>query len=258
MEFERQLPTEQQDTADIVSGILAIQARYARRQRRPLGRGTHAKGVCVRGDVRDLRRRDDHRPCGAGGAARARAVRQAGDLPGHRPVRQRLVVRREGFEARRPRALVRGRGARRGRRSARDAPRLLDEQRADIPDQRRARLRGLHARGRGGRVPRAPAGAAVAVLQGHEGLRPDGRPRHAAEEYDPGSLPANPVLEHRAVPARARRGGEVLGDPGARQQRAARGQGPERAARRTAAPREPGRGAGQLRFRAAVARHVGG
>lgn len=48
MEFERKLPTEQQDTADIVSGILAIQARYARRQRRPLGRGTHAKGVCVR------------------------------------------------------------------------------------------------------------------------------------------------------------------------------------------------------------------
>ena len=48
MDFERKLPTEQQDIADIVAGILAVQARYARRQKRPLGRGTHNKGVCVR------------------------------------------------------------------------------------------------------------------------------------------------------------------------------------------------------------------
>ena len=48
MEFERKLPTEQQDIADIVAGILAVQARYARKQKRPLARGTHAKGVCVR------------------------------------------------------------------------------------------------------------------------------------------------------------------------------------------------------------------
>jgi hypothetical protein len=48
MDFERKLPTEQQDIADIVAGILAVQARFARRQKRPLGRGTHTKGVCVR------------------------------------------------------------------------------------------------------------------------------------------------------------------------------------------------------------------
>jgi hypothetical protein len=46
--FERKLPTEQQDIADIVSGILAVQARFARQQKRPLGRGTHTKGVAVR------------------------------------------------------------------------------------------------------------------------------------------------------------------------------------------------------------------
>ena len=48
MDFERKLPTEQQDVADIVAGILAVQARFARKQKRPLGRGTHTKGVCVR------------------------------------------------------------------------------------------------------------------------------------------------------------------------------------------------------------------
>jgi catalase len=48
MDFEQKLPTEEQDTADIVAGILAAQARFARKQKRPLGRGTHTKGVCVR------------------------------------------------------------------------------------------------------------------------------------------------------------------------------------------------------------------
>ena len=48
MDFERKLPTEQQDIADIVAGLLAVQARFARLQKRPLARGTHAKGVCAR------------------------------------------------------------------------------------------------------------------------------------------------------------------------------------------------------------------
>ena len=48
MNFERKLPTEQADIADITAGILAVQARFARQQKRPLGRGTHTKGVCVR------------------------------------------------------------------------------------------------------------------------------------------------------------------------------------------------------------------
>jgi RoxA-like, cytochrome c-like/Cytochrome c len=48
MDFERKLPTEQSDIADITAGILAVQAHFARQQKRPLGRGTHTKGVCVR------------------------------------------------------------------------------------------------------------------------------------------------------------------------------------------------------------------
>lgn len=51
MDFERVLPTEPQDIVEIVAGILALQARYAREQKRPLGRGTHTKGVCVRATV---------------------------------------------------------------------------------------------------------------------------------------------------------------------------------------------------------------
>ena len=48
MQFERKLPTEDSDISEIVAGILTIQSRFARQQHRPLGRGTHTKGVCVR------------------------------------------------------------------------------------------------------------------------------------------------------------------------------------------------------------------
>jgi hypothetical protein len=47
-EFERKLPTEDADIADIVRGILAIQMRTAVTQMRPLARGTHNKGIAVR------------------------------------------------------------------------------------------------------------------------------------------------------------------------------------------------------------------
>ena len=58
MNFEEKLPTEDVDIADIVKGLLAIQAMSAATQKRPLARGTHAKGVCVRGtfEVFDLAR----------------------------------------------------------------------------------------------------------------------------------------------------------------------------------------------------------
>ena len=46
--FERKLPTEDADIAGIVRDILTVQARFAARQKRPLGRGTHTKGVCAR------------------------------------------------------------------------------------------------------------------------------------------------------------------------------------------------------------------
>jgi hypothetical protein len=47
--FERLLPTEDADIQEIVAGILAAQANFAHAQNRPLGRGTHTKGTCVRG-----------------------------------------------------------------------------------------------------------------------------------------------------------------------------------------------------------------
>jgi hypothetical protein len=51
-------PTEAADIAEIVRGILAIQAQAADKTRRPLSRGTHAKGICVRAEfeVLDIRR----------------------------------------------------------------------------------------------------------------------------------------------------------------------------------------------------------
>jgi mono/diheme cytochrome c family protein len=56
MTFERPLPNEAEDIAAIERGILIVQARYAAEQHRPLGRGTHTKGVCIRGtfEVFDL------------------------------------------------------------------------------------------------------------------------------------------------------------------------------------------------------------
>jgi hypothetical protein len=47
--FERMLVSEDADIQEIVQGILLAQARFAKAQHRPLERGTHAKGLCVRG-----------------------------------------------------------------------------------------------------------------------------------------------------------------------------------------------------------------
>ncbi len=54
--FERLLPTEDEDVKEIVAGILHAQMRSAVAQHRPLMRGTHTKGICVRGsfEVFDL------------------------------------------------------------------------------------------------------------------------------------------------------------------------------------------------------------
>ena len=46
--FERKLPTEEADAASIVRAILKVQAAFAAAQNRPLGRGTHTKGICAR------------------------------------------------------------------------------------------------------------------------------------------------------------------------------------------------------------------
>ena len=47
--LERLLATETSDIQEITHGILKAQARLAAKQKRALARGTHAKGVCVRG-----------------------------------------------------------------------------------------------------------------------------------------------------------------------------------------------------------------
>jgi hypothetical protein len=54
--FERPKASEAADIAEIVRGILAVQARFGRIQHRLPGRGTHTKGVCLRGtfEVFDL------------------------------------------------------------------------------------------------------------------------------------------------------------------------------------------------------------
>jgi hypothetical protein len=56
VDFERELPTEDADIAAIVQGILTLQAKYASDQKRPLARGTHAKGVCAKAEfeVKDV------------------------------------------------------------------------------------------------------------------------------------------------------------------------------------------------------------
>jgi hypothetical protein len=41
--------TEEADIATLTQGILTLQQKYAAQQNRPLGRGTHTKGICVRG-----------------------------------------------------------------------------------------------------------------------------------------------------------------------------------------------------------------
>jgi cytochrome c5 len=56
--FERKLPNEDADAAEIVRCILKVQAADAAAQNRPLGRGTHTKGICARAtfEVFDLAR----------------------------------------------------------------------------------------------------------------------------------------------------------------------------------------------------------
>ena len=52
--FERKSPTEAADIDEITHGMLAIQAQAAARTKRPLARGTHAKGICVEAELEVL------------------------------------------------------------------------------------------------------------------------------------------------------------------------------------------------------------
>ena len=49
--LERESPTESADIDEIKRGMLAIQAQAAASAKRPLARGTHAKGICVRAEL---------------------------------------------------------------------------------------------------------------------------------------------------------------------------------------------------------------
>lgn len=52
--LERRSPTEAADIDEIVQGMLALQAQAAAAADRPLARGTHAKGTCVRAELEVL------------------------------------------------------------------------------------------------------------------------------------------------------------------------------------------------------------
>ena len=64
---ERDLAREQADIEEITGKSLLLQANSAAQQHRPLGRGTHAKGVCARAQFEVFDVTADATP--AGGAA---------------------------------------------------------------------------------------------------------------------------------------------------------------------------------------------
>ena len=67
--MERNLTAEEAEIAEIIRGVLAVQARTAAEENRPLRRATHAKGVCARAVFEVLERRSRTRS-GAGSTAR--------------------------------------------------------------------------------------------------------------------------------------------------------------------------------------------
>jgi len=128
--LERKRPGEATDIDEIVRGMLAIQAQNAASGKRPLSRGTHAKGLCLRAEfeVFDIRKAPGE-PSMADRLAKGifarpgtypAIVRFANADGGHRPDRMRDVVFDRG-SSRRP-----------GRRHA---SRLLDEQRQHLSNQ---------------------------------------------------------------------------------------------------------------------------
>src|SRR5277367_6150461 len=53
-EAERDLAGEPERIDEITRSVLALQAKSAAQQNRPLGRGTHPKGICVRAEFEVL------------------------------------------------------------------------------------------------------------------------------------------------------------------------------------------------------------
>ncbi len=197
--LERKSPTEGADVDEIVRGMLAIQAQAAASGKRPLSRGTHAKGICVRAEfeVFDLGRTIAD-PGLASRLAKG-AFARPGCVSGDRPFRERRRRASARQGPGRPRDVLRRRLLG-GRDAGSAARRFFDEQRDHIPDQRRACLCG---RGKGpvsaGR-PRQAAGTAIAVVgrgrqfAAHDVARPEAAARHTAL-----ALPAAALLEHGAI-----------------------------------------------------------
>ena len=207
--LERKSPTEAADIDEIRRGMLAIQAQAAAAGQRPLARGTHAKGICVKAELEVLDvRQVVHDPALAERLARGifstpgiypAIVRFANADGGHR--RDRLPdVRAMSFSIDVPPGLV----------AWRHPPRFLDEQQEHVSDQRLACVRGIRpgALGRGDacEMEGAPITDVERIPQSapRDSARPSADEGHAAE-----AVPAASLLEHRAVPPRRPRRHQV-------------------------------------------------
>ena len=106
-DLERDLNVEKACIAEITEKVLLMQAKAASEQRRPLGRGTHAKGTSARAQfqVFDVA---TGRDVGDGEAAGEGDVRQARHLSGDCAIRKCGFESEFRFQARRAIALVFG------------------------------------------------------------------------------------------------------------------------------------------------------
>src|SRR5687767_10292477 len=86
-DFERRLPTEAADVEEIVRGMRAIQAQAAADTKRPLSRGTHAKGICVRAEFEVL----DVKRMPGNSAIAERLAKGLFDVPGTYPATVRFA-----------------------------------------------------------------------------------------------------------------------------------------------------------------------
>lgn len=203
----------------------------------PAAAPRHAReGPLLQRNVRGVRRHGRGARPGARDEARPGPLRQAWGLSSDRPVRQWELAGPAGSHRGRARVLVRSQAAAGHDRSRRRAARFLDEQRDDLPDQRRACLRGHDP---GGECAQYPEGLPVARARRQDGVRADRRPGRAAITPAEAGVPADALLEHGAVLPRLFGRHQVLGDAVRRQSGAAARWQPQLPSGRVGAPRDP-------------------
>ena len=183
--LERKSPTEAADIDEIMRGMLAIQAQAAAAGKRPLARGTHAKGICVPRRVRSARR-----PPGCQATRAAERLAQGiFAVPGIYPAIVRFANADGGHRRDRwpdVRAMSFSIDVPPRRRPGRHAPRFFDEQRDHVSDQRRARVRGRRPGALGRGDAREVEGAAIADVErvpqpaARDAARPPAAAGHAA------------------------------------------------------------------------------